>query len=75
MKPRFKDKKLDKVYQGLIGKTPDELTKLSISGVFGAAFRCGYRGIPKPDYVLRTSAAYAAYVAGKETRKMKIKAK
>lgn len=65
--PRFKDKGMDRIYQGLVGKTPDQLLDMKIFGSIHALFEMGYEGKPLPRYCPRGTAAYAAYVAGKES--------
>ena len=66
---RFKDKTMDRIYQGLLGKTPDQLLEMKIFGSAHAAFKRGYDQLCVPCYMPRNCAAYAAYVAGKETKK------
>lgn len=75
---RFKDKTMDIIYQGLLGKTPDQLLEMKVFGSIHSAFKRGYDQLPFPCYMPRncvTYAAYvyaayvyAAYVAGKETK-------
>ena len=69
MKSRFKDKGMDRIYQGLVGKTPQMLWDMKIFGSVHDAFERGYERLPIPRYIPRNCAAYAAYVAGKETNK------
>ena len=71
VKPRFKDKMLNKQYYNLLGKTPEELHNLKVFGSLYHAFKAGYDGRPKPIYIARNTFNYAAYVAGKETKKIK----
>ncbi|KKK87309.1 hypothetical protein LCGC14_2754560, partial [marine sediment metagenome] len=66
-RPRFKDKEMDRIYQGLLGKTPEKLIEMKIFGSIHALFKMGYEGKPLPYYCPRGTAAYAAYVAGKES--------
>ena len=65
---RFKDKKLNKLYQHLVGKTPDELLEMKIFGTIYGSFKRGYEKLPQPSYMSRGTPSYAAYVAGKETK-------
>lgn len=65
---RFKDKTMDKIYQGLVGKTPEELYEMKIFGSIHWSFKRGYERLPRPVYMGRNTAAYAAYIAGKETK-------
>lgn len=69
LKPRFKDKKMDRIYQGLVGKTPNMLLDMKIFGSIHFAFERGYEKLSLPRYIPRNSAGYAAYVAGKETKR------
>ena len=64
--PRFKNKGMDKIYQGLVGKTPEKLYEMKIFGSVHDMFKRGYDQLPAPCYLTRNS---AAYVAGKETAK------
>ena len=69
MKARFKDKQMDKIYQYLLGMTPQQVCDRGIWGSILAAFTMGYEKHPQPCYMPRNCAAYAAYIAGKETIK------
>jgi len=65
MATRYKDKALNKVYAHLLGKTPQEVRQNVLHGVF----RQGFEGRGRPHYVSVGTPAYAAYYAGKETRR------
>ncbi len=69
IKPRFKDKALDTLYQSLVNNTPDQIRNRKIFGSILAAFTHGYNGTPKPKYIGRNTFTYAAYVASKESKK------
>ena len=67
--PRYKDPRLERIYQGLLGKTPDKLLKMKIFGSIHAAFKRGYEQLSLPRYIPRGTPAHVAYMAGKKTGK------
>lgn len=64
----YKDRHLNRLYQQLLGKTPDWLREHKIWGAILHNFEKGYNGTKQPYYLSRGSEAYIAYMAGKDTR-------
>ena len=69
----YKDPDLNKLYQALLGKTPQWLSDHKIWGSTLHSFKHGYEGRPKPYYIVRGTGAYVCYMAGRDSRQLENK--
>jgi hypothetical protein len=69
---RYKDPQLQAMYEGLVRLgSPEKLKEKKIWGAVASAFTQGYNGLPATyEYRIRGSFTYAAYYAGKESKRI-----
>jgi len=68
----YKDKMLNQQYQNLLGKTPEYLIEHKVFGALHYCFKTGYDGKPEPHYIVRNTFAHVAYMAGRDTRAVRM---
>ncbi len=71
MKPRYKDKRLQQVYDNALKLTyPVSFQKDKIGGSVKFAWNAGYEGLKRPGRISPRSPSWAMYYAGKEKRRL-----